>query len=221
MGAGKGGREDCLLVIRQKESERVRVRETACAYFMGQDCMTLWVQNMRHAAKSGRTVFTAPSWHTPWRTDMLLYEQNCEYVFERVPLCACVFMWVCKRGREWLKKRITAKKDQASSLFEACHPNPLAARCSLTHMHTHTHSESAGVCFVLFRIYWRACRAPSQWLRSWKANWTTWCGTPETWAHNQTGSLRLSDSTTGERSPSTVVTLCGGKHLKMSQYCHS
>lgn len=38
----EGGREGCLLVIRQEESERgrVREREKACTYFMGQDCMT-------------------------------------------------------------------------------------------------------------------------------------------------------------------------------------
>lgn len=34
------GREG-LLVIRQKDSEQVRVRERACTYFMGQDFMTV------------------------------------------------------------------------------------------------------------------------------------------------------------------------------------
>lgn len=59
----QAGREECLLVIRQEESEWVRVRERgrACTYFMGQDCMTFRVLNMRHAEKSGITVSTAPS----------------------------------------------------------------------------------------------------------------------------------------------------------------
>ena len=163
--------------------------------------MTVWVQNVRHVEESGRTVSTAPSWHTPRRTEMLLYRRHCEYVLERACVCLCACVWKERKGTSQGVNR------NASALIEGCHADPLGACLSLTHTYTHTHSlsEPAGVCFLLFRIYWRACRAPSRWLRSWKANWTTWCDTPETWAHSRTGSQRLSNSTTGERSLSALL----------------
>lgn len=46
--------------------------------------MTLLEQNARDAEESGRTLSTAPSCHTPRRTEMPLKKQHCEYVLERL-----------------------------------------------------------------------------------------------------------------------------------------
>ena len=98
--------------------------------------MTVWVQNVRHVEESGRTVSTAPSWHTPRRTEMLLYRRHCEYVLERACVCLCACVWKERKGTSQGVNR------NASALIEGCHADPLGACLSLTHTYTHTHTLS-------------------------------------------------------------------------------
>lgn len=77
---------------------------------------------MRHVTESGRTLSTAPSCHTPRRTEMLLYKQHCEYVLKHARVCENV-----RKGPS------QGVNKNASALIEGCHTDPLGACLSLAH----------------------------------------------------------------------------------------